>query len=188
LAYHYAVWITQVNEHPGLQLFIEDLDPTLDEPCRLGESRIILAIRDAVLEQERRWVRCVEGSLGSLTSAGAGPDAAASRVANAALLLREYVFPQGFTSGFHPTMPFATLARGETAVPLDQPWVIDSPQAWQQFWTAHAGAPAAVPPVDFLRDVVVVAAIGQRFEAGEYVEVRRVLPVGEGTLVQVVWR
>jgi hypothetical protein len=47
---------------------------------------------------------------------------------------------------------------------------------------------ARLPPVDFNVEMVLVATIGQRFEAGETVEVRRVLAIGEGTLVEVVHR
>jgi hypothetical protein len=56
------------------------------------------------------------------------------------------------------------------------------------FWTAHTGSPAGLPIVDFDREVIIIGAIGQRPEAGEAVEIRKVLPVGTGTLVQVVWR
>jgi hypothetical protein len=193
LASEYAIWITQVNDIQTLFLFDPDvLDPSLSEECGLTRTRITLLIRDDALGEQRQWIRCVEGGLGSLVTAGAGPDAGAARVANAALLLRDYVFPPlrgGFTSSFHGSFPFATLARGEdTPVQLSRPSVIESQAAWSQFWVAHTGSVSGMPTVDFTSEVVLVAAIGERFEVGETVEVRRVLPVGEGTLVDVVWR
>jgi hypothetical protein len=66
--------------------------------------------------------------------------------------------------------------------------VIESRDAWVTFWTAHTGSPANLPVVDFDKEVVIIGAVGQRPEAGETVEVRRVLPVGERTIVQTVLR
>jgi hypothetical protein len=189
LAGSYAVWITQINDIQSLRLFIPDLDQTLDPDCGPSRSRVTLRIRDAVLSQEARWARCVEGGLSNLATGGAGPDPAAGRVANAALLLRDYTLPATFLSSFHGSYPFATLVRGDhTPVLLDAPVAIESTAAWAQFWTTHTGSVVGLPAVDFSRDVVLAAGIGRRFEAGESVEVRRVLPVGEGTIVEVVWR
>lgn len=189
LAFFFAIWITQVHDHPGLQLFIPELEAPLEPECGPADTRVTLVIRDAVLDQDRRWIRCAEGALSGLVPARADSDPAASRVAEAARLLRDYLFPppSGFLSSFHASLPFATLARGETPVPLDAPWLIESEQVWNQFWATHAGTAAPQPVVDFSSQVVLVAAIGQRFEAGETVEIRRVLPVAGGTLVQIVW-
>jgi len=46
-----------------------------------------------------------------------------------------------------------------------------------------------VPPeVDWTREMVIVAAVGERTEAGDSVEVRRILQTGEGTQVEIVER
>jgi hypothetical protein len=189
LAGNYAVWITQVNDIESLRLFVPELDPGLDAQCTGDFSTVTLSIRDASLGEERRWERCAKGSLSSLVTADAGPDAAAGRVANAAVLMRDFVFPGGFTSTFAGSYPFATLHRADhSPVTVDAPTVIESRDAWVTFWTAHTGSPTGLPTVDFDKEVIIVGAIGQRQEAGEAVEIRKVLPVGEGTLVQVVWR
>jgi hypothetical protein len=189
LASDYAIWITQVNDLQTLSLFDPVLvDPTLSPPCGIA-SRLTLLIRDTAKNEERQWIRCVEGTLGSLVTTRAGPDIGAARVANAALLMREYIFPPptGFASSYLGSYPFASLARGEdTPVPLSAPGLITNFDAWRQFWTAHTGSVANLPPVDFNRETVLFAAIGLRFEAGETIEIRRVVPFGEGTLVQIV--
>jgi hypothetical protein len=191
-ASEYAIWITQVNDRPELSLFDPVLvDPTLQPECGATRTKLTLTIRDLPLDQNRQWVRCVEGTLGSLAIAGAGDDLGAARVAQAAFLMREAVFPPptGFRSSFHGSVPFGTAARGEdTPALISSPFVIRSFEAWTQFWTAHNGTVAGLPPVDFNVEMVLVATIGQRFEAGETVEVRRVLAIGEGTLVEVVHR
>lgn len=189
LAGSYAVWITQVNDIQSLQLFTPELDPQLDPQCGVALTKVTLTIRDDIQSEERRWSRCAEGSLGTLVTRGAGPDPAASRVANAALLMRDYVFPGGFQSSFHGSRPFATLTRSDdTPVTLDVPITIETRDAWVTFWTAHTGSPTGLPTVDFDNELIIIAAIGQRPEAGEAVEIRKVRPVGEGTLVQIVHR
>jgi hypothetical protein len=190
LASDYAIWITQVNDLQTLSLFDPLLvDPSLTPVCSQSRTRLTLLIRDTAKNEDRQWTRCVEGSLGTLITTGALPDLGAGRVANAALLLREYVFPPpgGFTSVYTGSYPFATLARGEdTPAPLSAPGLITNFDAWTQFWIANTGSVANLPPVDFNRETVLFAAIGPRFEAGETVEIRRVVPFGDGTLVQVV--
>jgi hypothetical protein len=192
LASDYAIWITQVNDLETLNLFDAHIvDPSLAPECGAAWTKIQLLIRDTALGEDRQWTRCVEGNLASLVTEGAWPGVGAARVANAALLMREYVFPppRGFTSTFHGSLPFATAARGEdTAAQLNQPSLIRTFEAWTEFWIAHTGSVAGLPPVDFNTEVVAVAAIGPRFEAGETVEVRRVLAVGDGTLVEIVHR
>jgi hypothetical protein len=193
LAREYAIWITQVNDLQTLNLFDAQLVPHLSPPpvCGAARTKIQLLIRDTALGEDREWVRCVEGTLGSLVTEGALPDVGAARVAMAALLVRESVFPppRGFLSSYHGSYPFGTAVRGDdTPVAINSPTLIRSFEAWTEFWIGHTGSVAGLPPVDFNREVVVVASIGQRFEAGESVEVRRVLAVGEGTLVEVVHR
>jgi hypothetical protein len=190
LASDYAIWITQVNDLQTLNLFDPVLvDPSLVPACSQARTKLTLLIRDTAKNEDRQWLRCVDGSLGTLITTGAGPDLGAARVANAALLVREYVFPPpgGFSSIYSGSYPFATLARGDdTRVPLSAPGLITNFEAWTQFWSQHTGSVANLPPVDFNRETVLFAAIGPRPEAGETVEIRRVVPFGEGTLVQVV--
>lgn len=192
LASEYAIWIAQVNDVATLHLFDPlRVDPGLAPECGPARTRVVLLVRDDVLDEQRQWTRCAEGGLGTLVTAGAGPDVGAARVANAALLMRDYVFPQpgGFTSSFHGSFPFGELARGEdTPATPHESQVIRSEAALRQFWTAHTGSLVNFPVVDFEREIVLLASIGERFEAGEEVEIRRVLPVGDGTLVDVVWR
>ena len=192
LASDYAIWITQVNDLQTLNLFDAQLvNPGLTPECGATRTKIQLLIRDTARGEDRQWTRCVEGTLGSLVTEGAGPDVGAGRVANAALLAREYLFPRprGFTSSYHGSYPFATAARGEdTSVQVNGPMLIRSFEAWTEFWVGHTGSVAGLPPVDFNAEVVIVASIGPRFEAGETVEVRKVLGVGEGTLVEIVHR
>jgi hypothetical protein len=190
LALDYAIWITQVNDLQTLSLFDPDLvAPGGNPECGRAATKLTLMIRDTALGQDKQWVRCVEGTLATLTPQGAFPGIGAARVANAALLMREYVFPPplGFSSSYHGSFPFGTLARGEdTPAPLPTPGMITNFDSWTQFWIAHTGSVAGLPPVDFEKEVVLYASIGPRFESGETLEIRRVLPFGEGTLVEIV--
>jgi len=193
LAGTYADWILRVNETTGLRLF--DLDSSLDPECEgdRARTRISLTISDAVRDEERTWVRCVAASrgLGDLVTQYAGPDPNAARVANAALLLKEYTVEGTgfFRYSFDGTVPFATLARGEdTPAPLETSRVIEDDVNWRQFWLVHTGSEAGLPEVDFGSELVLVAAVGVRDEAGDSVEIRQILPVGETTNVEVVER
>jgi hypothetical protein len=188
LAGSYAVWITQVNETQGLRLFTPELDATLNPQCGFL-TRVTLRIRDAVQDEEARWLRCAEGTLTSLDPSTAWPDPAAARVASAALLLREYTLPHTFSSAFASSYPFGTITKGDnTDAPIDAPKVIDNQAAWTQLWVTLGSNAATTPFVDFTKEVVLFASIGKRPEAGESVEIRRVIPVDDGTLVQIVHR
>lgn len=189
LARQYAQWISEVNDHPAVRLFIPELDRSLDEPCRAGQSRITLRIRDDSRNEEMTWIRCVQGSFGTLSTRDAGPDAQAARVAAAALFLRGPTVGEGFQSTYHASFPFATLDRGEdTPTALRESRAILDVQSWNQFWASHAGSASTPPPVDFSRESVIVAAVGVRREAGDSVEVRRILPVGDSTVVTLAER
>lgn len=187
LAGEYAIWITQVNESPDLKLFIDELDPDLDPEC--GVVELTLTIRDEVRDETVSWTRCVTSSLGSLTTQNSGPEASAARVAQAAILLRQPTVGESFTSVYQDTAPFATVAKGEDSeAVLPEPRTILDANEWAAFWSEHTGGSAAPPPVDFERDLVIVAAVGERQEAGDSVEVRSVLPLGSRTLVRIVER
>jgi hypothetical protein len=180
----YAEWINQVNEVQGLRLFVDALDPFLDPTCTDLQSRVSLTIRDDARNQVASWTRCAPGPMTNLTSVGSGPDGAAGRVANAAVLLRDYTVGENFKSTYAGTVPFATIDRGEdSGAPLTAPILIDEAAAWTTFWSEHARTQGPPPQVDFGEDVVLVGAVGTRQEAGDSVEVRQILAVGGGTVV-----
>lgn len=183
----YAQWIAQVNEVPGLNLFLDDLDPDLDPVCPQNQTRVTLRITDDLRDETQTWVRCAPGSLSTLTPTGSGPDPAAARVINAAVLLRDYTVGRDFDSEYRGSLPFGTLSRGENATRvLAQPAVFDDEAEYLDYWGSLSDDPA--PEVDFASEVVLLAAVGIRNEAGDSVEVRRVVPVETGTLVDVVER
>jgi len=183
----YAQWISQVNEAPGLNLFVESLDPELDPDCSANQTRVTLQITDDVRDESESWTRCAPGSLSSLTPTGSGPDPAAARVVNAASLLRDYTVGSRFLSAYRGSLPFGTLARGEDSPRVFSQSVVFGTEAeYLDYWTSLSDDEA--PAVDFEREVVLLAAVGIRNEAGDSVEVRRVVPVETGTLVDIVQR
>lgn len=185
----YAQWITQVNDNPGLSLFIDRLDPGLDPECAFPQARLTLTLRDDSEKRAVTWVRCAFGFLGSLTPSGAGPDPAAARIVSAGILARDFVLGESFSGAFLGTLPFGTLDEGEeSGAGLTSPLVIQDEERWAEYWSEHRTDGAPLPEVDFETETVVVAAVGERLEAGDSVEVRRVLPVQLGTVVEMVER
>jgi hypothetical protein len=188
LAGEYASFITQINDVQGIQLDIPDLPQELDEPCGATTTRIEFTIRDEARGQQKHWARCADGSLPNISPVGAGPDPAASRVVLAIQLARNRTVGEGFLGAYNGSVPFGTLDRGEnTTSGLTAPAYVVTDQQWQAFWVSHRGA-GTPPQVDFENEIVVVAAVGAREEAGDSVEVRRVLEVGNGTLTEVYER
>lgn len=187
LANTYAQWITDADGNPGLRL--GDLDQDLDPTCAVIHSRVTLRIDDTPSGESRSWTRCVPGFLQSLTPFGALPDPGAPRVANLARLARDYTVGEQFESAYAGTQPFATLDKGEdTPSGLTAPTVIQDAIAFEAFWAIHAPG-QVVPPVDFAEETVVVAARGERREAGDSLEVRAVRPAGQlGTVITLVER
>jgi len=183
----YAQWISQVNESPGLDLFDEVVDPALDPDCPIGRSRVMLRITDDIRGTSIAWARCAPGSLATLSPTGSGPDAAAARVINATALLRDYTVGRDFQSVYRGSLPFATLARGEDG-PLvyAEPVVFSTQEHYSNYWASVSSDPP--PGVDFDTETVFLAAVGVRNEAGDSVEVRRVVPVETGTIVEIVER
>jgi hypothetical protein len=150
---------------------------------------VTLTLRDDVQDRSVSWTRCASGFLGTLTPSGAGPDPAAARVVSAGLLARDFAIGQSFRSAFVGTLPFGTLDEGEdTGFSLSSPLVIQEEESWREFWQIHRRDAAPLPEVDFETETVVVAVVGERLEAGDSVEVRRVLPVRFGTVVEMVER
>ena len=185
LARSYASWIELVNDDTPVKLFLgADLNPDLDPACDQNQSRVTVRIVDEQRADSTSWTRCAGGSLGSLTAEGAGPDPTAGRVVQAVQLVRDNTVGANFVSAYFGSLPFATLDRGEESnAPMSVPRVIEDAQTWADFWDEHIGAPSAAPAVDFATELVLVAAVGTRPEAGDSVEVRGVLPVGFGTQV-----
>lgn len=197
----YASLITQVNETRGLELFIEALSPDLEPGCEPPMTTLAFRIRDEARDEEISWTRCVMGNLANLNPAQAGPDPDASRVVVAAQFARDFTVGSGFTSAYRGTIPFGTLDRGEdSGAELQAPVSFRSdvagsdrpPPGWGEFWAAHSGGSEPPPQVDWAREMVVAAAVGQRFEAGDSVEVRRIVTVGaapqDETVVEYVER
>jgi hypothetical protein len=174
------------------------LVPDLEEDCPFGSTTVRFSIRDDVKELEETWVRCAQGSLGTLKTSEAGPDPQAVRVIQAAILQREFTQGPSFQSAYLGSVPFGTLDRGEESgagLTQSEKFVGKTaggpatPPGWVQFWRAHVGSPVAVPPpVDWAEEMVLVAAVGERSEAGDSIEIRRVLQTGQGTQVKLFER
>jgi len=194
----YASLITQLNETNGIKLFVPELPTGLPEPCPLGWTEVSVSIWDDFREEEESWTRCAQGSLATLKTSEAGPDLFAGRVIQAALLVRDFTQGSQFTSAYVGSIPFGTLDRGEdSGARLEGPTKFlsvpagssQTPTGWVAFWKAHKGSQQAQPPeVDWTREMVLVAAVGERSEAGDSVEIRRILQTGDGSQVTLVER
>ncbi len=185
----YAGLITQLNETEGLTLFTDDLDPDSVPKCGVARTTVIFTLRDDSRDDQITWVRCATGALSNISPAGAGPDLAASRVVQALTLTRQFTVSDDFRSVYIGSVPFQTLDRGEDSLAeLGQSFTFTTPAGWPKFWKAHVGRDEVPPQVDFDRDMVVIGAVGRRLEAGDSVEVRRILQIDGGTLAEVVER
>lgn len=190
----YASLVTLLNESEGTRLFVEDLAQELDPECGPTRSRVTITIRDERREETASWVRCASGTLSTVTPQGAGPDPGAARVVQAAILSRDFSLGESFRSEYQGTVPFGTLDRGQnTGDESGQPKVfagVDGsvPDDWPTFWEIHAGEGAVPPTVDWEEEMVVVGAVGLRDEAGDSVEVRRILSVDRGSVVELYER
>ena len=191
LAQEYASLLTQLNETPGLRL-LGQVDPTLNPECPGSRSRVILTIADETEGEVIQWTRCADGSLFTLTPGGAGPDPAAARVVTAAQLVRSFTLGDDATSAFQGSVPFGSLDVGD-----DSPARPDGsrsfvsmdgllPTDWEVFWKAHFPGSTSIPEVDWAREMILLGTVGRREEAGHRVRVRRVLPLGSATQVEIV--
>lgn len=195
----YATFIAQVNETPGLRLFIPELDATLEPECGTGAATVRLEIQDTGRQEMGRWIRCAQGPLSSLGPQGAGPDVDASRVAAAAAAVRDFTLGTTYRSPYLGSLPFGTLDQGEdSGVVLDRSLVFlpvldgsgvpRAPGGWAAFWRDHSRSANPPPAVDWTREMVLVGAVGLRTEAGDSVKVQRVLQVSGGAIVELVER
>ncbi|MGD8363085.1 MAG: hypothetical protein PVJ04_16785, partial [Gemmatimonadota bacterium] len=190
----YGFLIAQLHEAP-LDLFDSELIPVLPEGCPSGTTEVTLTVRDDLQGEEITWIRCSEGNLATLKTSGAGPDQDALRVIQAAILVRDFTEGRNFISAYSGSVPFGTLDRGEdSGARLEEPVAffsekegsLDTPDGWVSFWRAHTGDPRARPPVvDWANEMVFVAAVGRREEAGDSVEIHRVLQTGEETRITI---
>ena len=188
LASNYAELIVRLNEAPGLSLFIDEMPIGVNEDCGLTRSEITVTIHDEPRNESVSWQQCMDGALSSMSERGAGPLPAAPRLVAAGLQVRDATIGPEHRSAYHGSIPFGTLARGEdSAIPSVVPLVIKREVAWRVFWAAHQGT-GPVPSVDFQRDLVLVALVGERQEAGEGVEVRSIFQTSQGTVTNLVER
>jgi len=178
----YAGLITRINETGGLTLFTGELDPGLIPPCDITRTTVVLTFK-AASQGVESWVRCSQGDFSNLTPANSGPAAAASRVVQVAVFAGQFTVGDDFLSRYNGSVPFATLDRGEDSfAALGTSFTFTSPLGWPEFWASHAGREETPPDVDFDRDMVIIGAVGLRFEAGDSVEVQRILQIDGGTL------
>jgi hypothetical protein len=194
LVNEYASLIRQLNETTGLRLFVDQVSQDLQPTCAGLRSRVTVTIRDTFRGEQARWVRCADGTLFTITPGSAGPDEGASRVVTAAQLTRSFTVGDNAFSTYLGSVPFYTLDRGEDSPARPtEPRAFRSPdgnapEGWSQFWAAHAGAGTPEPGVDWNTQMVLLAAVGRRLEAGDSVKVLRILPIDQGTRIELVDR
>ena len=192
----YADVILQLNETPGLELFVEELDPDLDPVCEGADARIVLQIRDNLRGEEARWVRCSGQTLENLTEADAGPDVAAARIITVARRTRDFTLTTAWRSGYSGSIAFGSLDRGESSrAAMETPRAFLGtligdgpampPQDWEAFWAEHTGSTEPPPVVDWAEDMVLIGSVGLRQEAGDSIEIRRILQLESETVVQL---
>ncbi len=184
----YVQFITTVSSVAGLELFIPELPIGITADCGPTRTRITFSIIDLPRDSIATWTQCGDGSLSELRTLNAGPEPAAARLVAATLAARDATWGPARLSAYHGSVPFGTLARGEQtmATPAASFVVLDD-AAWSAFWLEHAGS-AEPPDVDFDSEMVIVAAVGQREEAGDSIEVRQILQVDNGTLTHLFER
>lgn len=196
LATRYADWVLRLTQPGGpLELFVPNLPAALVPTCGQLQSRVTLRIYDKMQADSTSWTRCGDGSLASLSSENAGPESGyAARVVEAVKLLRDatVLLDRRFNEkgyAYTGSLPFKTIERGDSAkVPLLVPRVIEDQQAWVGFWSEFMSASKPLPVVDFGKEVVLVGAVGTRQEIGDSVEIRRILPIGFATQVNLFER
>jgi hypothetical protein len=194
----YAALLIQLIETPGLRLFDDAVDEDLDPTCEGADTRLELRIRDNIRNEEHRWIRCSGEPLENLIESASGPDPAAARVVTAARRARDLTLGNDFRSSYSGSVPFGTVARGENSgADLPEPLAFlgleindafVAPSGWQEFWEAHTGSPGSAPAIDWSRDMVLVGSVGTRQEAGDSVEIRRILQGETGTNVELFER
>jgi hypothetical protein len=187
----YASLVLQLNETPGLRLPGE-VSQGGPASCGEGRARVTFSMVDDFRDEFASWTRCATGNLFTVTPGSAGPDAGAARIVTAVQLTRSFTVGDAERSVFEGSLPFATLDRGHTSGAREGASRVFAseggavPEGWNAFWEAHAGAGDAPPVVDWSSEMVLLATGGRRDEAGHRFRVRRVLPVGAATQVEVI--
>ncbi|TVR63406.1 MAG: hypothetical protein EA422_09420 [Gemmatimonadales bacterium] len=194
LAAEYGSLVQQLTETPGLRLFGPETPQDLVPTCLPERTRIEVVIRDGPRNEEARWVRCADGTLFTATPGSAGPDPGASRVVTAAQLARSFTLGDAGRSSYFGSIPFRSVGRGgDSPARLEVPEAFlgegpDAPTDWLAFWERHGGSGPPPPEVDWEREMVLVATAGRRTEAGDSLQITRILPIGEGTRVEMILR
>lgn len=65
-------------------------------------------------------------------------------------------------------------------------WVIRDPAAWEQAWLQLSGNERPLPAVDFEREMVLVAAMGERNTSGYEIAIEKVSEDADGIHVEVL--
>ncbi len=185
----YAQLNTLVNEGEGgtgLGLFIDSLTQgTEPDECGRTRTRISVEINDDLQDETAFWARCAAGTLATLDPREAEPGASAARLVEVIRLARNGTVGENFVSAYAGSVPFGTLDRGaDTPSGVQGPVVFTDEGAFDAFWSSHAPGSEA-PDVDFASEMVVAGITGVSREAGDSVEVRRILQVDDGTVVEV---
>lgn len=198
----YASFINGVNANNGWKLFgVEGLDSAEEPDCGRASSRVTIWIRDSGRKDETSWTRCASGTLRSLRIRPNEVDLTAARVIQAVIIMRNLTVGEGEELyAYTGSWPFATLDKGDkTGLLLKSSRVFRSddetgshvaPPDWEPTWRAHTDSDEPAPDVDWATEMVLLAAIGTREEAGDSVEIRRVLHLGteRGTEIKIVER
>lgn len=190
----YAELNTLINEQAadpsggrGLGLFLDGIGLTPDTiwNCAATRTRLTLHIVDELTADSVFWTACADGSLTNLTPRNAGPEAPSSRIVEVTRLARNGTVGERFLSQYAGSVPFGTLGRGDdSSSGVRTPVIFTDRASWRAFWNEHAPGTEA-PSVDFSRDMVTAGIVGVREEAGDSVEVRRIVQVDQGTLVEL---
>jgi hypothetical protein len=191
LATAYASLIQQLNENPGLRLPGEGI-PSLAGNCAPDQARIQFSMTDHFRGEALFWQRCAQGNLFTLSAGTAGPDPAASRIITAVQLIRSFTLGDLERSAFQASLPFATLGSGLAPATLPSAPVLfvgvngAPPPGWDAFWSSLPSRENSPPDIRWDAEFVVYLTDGDRREAGHQLTVRRILPVGSQTLVEIV--
>lgn len=200
LVAEYASLVRQLNEATGLRLLdgavSENLLPACDPAAGEFPTHVAFTMYDERRDETHRWVRCADGSLldpeNPITPGESGPDPEAARVITAAQLARFFTVGKRAESTYTSTIPYATLDQGgnSPALPTGSRLFASAtgfaPPDFVEFWRDHAGPEARLPFVDWGTEFVLLAAVGPREEAGDFVQVKRVLGIGSFTRVEIV--
>ena len=187
-AANYVSLLHLVNENRGTKLW--SLSGEVPE-CGIGRSRVRFLIRDNMRDEHKEWARCAPKAtpLRRLSTQGVDPDDGAARVIQVAMRARDFTLSADFDGyAYTGSLPFGTLERGtESGMNLSESTLFRSagegkqgepPEEWAGFWEEHTDGGRRQPDIDWEKEMVVVGAVGVRREAGDSVEIRRVLVIG----------